>query len=108
MRSDLLLQKLRGRVDPAIEEIPAAELDGTELRMLTGVPVDVATAREFLVVPREQLQVVLDGVLLEPLDQMEIGDAGPPLRTPELGGPREHAQVLVRPVVGTPLDGRLG
>ena len=78
-----------------------------ELRMVELVPVDVALAVELLVVPAEELEVVLGRVLLHPLDEAVVLDARLALGAPELGRPREDAEVVVEPVVPAALDRRL-
>ena len=76
----------------------------TELRVLERVPVDVALPVQLLVVPLEQLQVVLGLVVTNPLDEAVVGDPRLALRAPELRRPRVDAVVVVEPVVTATLD----
>ena len=99
MRCDLRLEELRRHVAPAVHDVPAAELHLPELRVVELVPVDVALAVELLVVPAEELQVVLGRVLLHPLDEAVVLDPRLALGAPELGRPREDAEMVVEPVV---------
>src|SRR5207244_12637756 len=50
------------------------------------------------------LDVVLDGMLANPVREVVVRDPGLALRAPELGRPREHAEVLVQPFVRAALD----
>ena len=104
MGRDLPLEKLRRHVAPAVHDVPAAELDLAELLVLERIPVDVALPVQGVVVPAQELEVVLRRVILEPFDEAEVLDPGLPLRAPELGRPGEDAEVVVEPVVAPALD----
>src|SRR6266540_4915290 len=104
VRSDLPLEELRRHVAPAIHDVPAAELHLAELFVLEGVPVGVALPVQLLVVPAQELQVVFRLVVLEPLDELVVGDPGLALGAPELGRPRKDTVVVVEPVVPAALD----
>jgi hypothetical protein len=66
--------------------------------MLERVPVHVRLAAELAVAPREELQVVLGGMLAIPLDVVVALDPGLACRRPDLDGPEERPQVLVEPI----------
>ena len=70
----------------------------SELRMVERLPRDVTDAAELLVAPAEELQVVLDRMVAEPVDVLVVGDAGLAHRRPDLDDPGEHAEMLVDPV----------
>ena len=72
MRLDLLLEAGQGRVEPEVDDVPAAELDLTELGMIEGVPVDVALAE--LVRELQDGELVLGRVLADPVDEVVIGE----------------------------------
>src|SRR5262249_14905697 len=105
---DLLFKQRMRRIAPSVERIPAAELDFAELRMRERIPRAEALAAEHVVVPLQQLQVVLDRMLAIPLDELVVADTGLALRAPDLNGPREHAAVIVHPVVECAGDDFLG
>src|SRR2546430_1432235 len=94
MRRDLRLESLEGNVEPVVDAVPAAELDPAELRMVELVPVDVRVG-VLLVRPANQLEVVLDRMLANPVCEVVLTDTGLALRAPELRRPREHAEVFV-------------
>src|ERR671911_2039595 len=108
MRSDLALEKLRRDVAPAVHDVPATELDLAELVVLERIPVHVAPPVQLLVAPARELEVVLRRVVAEPLDLLETFDSRLSLRAPELGRPREDAEVVIEPVIGAALDRLLG
>ena len=91
-----LLQARERRVEPEAHEVPAAELDGPELRMLERVPVDVALAD--LVGEFQDRAVVVGRVVADPIDEVVIRETGLSLRAPELRHPRERAEEVVDPV----------
>ena len=99
VRRDLVAEQVRGRVRPSGEIVPAAELDGAELRVLERVPVDV-TPGMVRVAPPEHGQRLVVGRADVPEVRRLLGARGPLHDVPELGGPAEHAAVLVHPVVG--------
>ena len=87
------------RVGPCAHVVPAAQLDRPELRMVERIPGDA------------HLRMVLVGPLSTASSSSSVGPGVPEVRrllgargglddVPELGGPREHAEVVVRPVVG--------
>ena len=91
---------MRGRrVGPDPQVVPAAELDRTELRVFERVPVDVLV-RGVLLDPPEHGEALLVGRADVPEVRRLLLAGGGVDDVPELGGPREHAEVLVRPVVG--------
>ena len=98
VRRDFGLHELRRWVRPGTEGVPPSEFDRTELGVLERIPVDEAGAAEHVVVPREQGEVVLDGMVGEPLDVF-VFDAGGADRAPELGGPPEDAEHVIGPLV---------
>jgi hypothetical protein len=51
-----------GGSSSVVHLVPAADLDGTELRVHERLPVDVRVAGAVLVAPLDELQVVLDRV----------------------------------------------
>ncbi len=95
----LALAQVRRRVAPVVHLVPAADLDGAELRVLKRFPVDVGEPVALLVAPLEQLQVVLDRVLAEPVDPLVALDVGRLVRRPDLDHPEQRAEVLVEPVL---------
>src|SRR5215210_6602366 len=101
---DLPLEELRRHVAPAVHDVPAAELDLAELLVLERIPIDVALAVQGLVVPAQELEVILRVVILEPFDEAEVLDPGLTLRAPELGRPGKDADVVVEPVMASALD----
>src|SRR5438105_392773 len=102
--SHLGLQPIEGHVRPEAHQIPAAELDRPELRVLEGIPLDVRAAWVALLEPAQDRELVLDRVLAQPLDEVVPLQTGLPLRAPELGRPGEDAEVVVEPVVRPALD----
>src|SRR5204862_5451453 len=94
----LALQVLARWIAEDRELVPAAQLDGTELGVLERIPRDVALAAQLAVAPREELHVVLGGVLAVPVDVVIALDARLPRRRPDLHRPEELAEVLVDPV----------
>src|SRR6266550_3822878 len=93
VRRDLGLEELRRDIPPAVHDVPAAELDLAQLRVVELVPVHVALPVELLVVPAQELEVVIRWVLLHPLDVAEVFDARLALRAPELRRPGVDADV---------------
>ena len=63
VRRNLGLEKLRRHVPPAVHDVPAAELDLAQLRVVELVPIDVALPVELLVVPAQELEVVFRRVI---------------------------------------------
>ena len=102
MRSHLRLEARQRRVEPEANEVPAADLDRSELRMLEGVPVDVPLTE--LVRELQHRELVLGRVLPQPVDEVVVGQPGCALRAPELGHPGVYAQVVVDPVDVAALD----
>ena len=105
--SDLILETVERHVEPVVDDVPTAELDLAELRMVDLVPLDVRV-RVVLLRPLDQGEIVLDRVVANPIREVVVGEAGLPLRAPELRRPREGAEVVVHPVVCTALDRLLG
>jgi hypothetical protein len=99
MRCDLGLEEVGRRVPEAECGVPPTELDPTELRVVVGVPLDESLAAELLVAPGEELEVVVEGVVEPPVDELHVLDPRGALRAPELGRPRVDAEVVVGPVV---------
>ena len=71
--------------------------------MVERVPVHVRVGI-VLARPADERDVVLDRVLANPVRQVVVGQAGLPLRAPELGRPGEDTEVVVHPVVRAALD----
>ena len=86
MRRDLVLELVERDVEPVVDDVPTAELDLAELGMVELVPVDVRV-RVVLVRPLDQLEVVFDRVLSDPVGEVVVGQPGLALRAPELGRP---------------------
>ena len=89
------------RVRPGAEEVPAADLDRPELRMLERVPVDEAGAAEHA--RRSSAACCRSSSTGWSSHQLDVlacrsMPAGAH-RAPELGGPAEHAEVVVGPLV---------
>jgi len=82
MRRDLVLQPVEGNVEPVVDDVPAAQLDLAELGVVELVPVDVRV-RILLLRPLDQLEVVLDRVLSDPVREVVVGETGLTLRASE-------------------------
>src|SRR6185312_12021213 len=83
---NLVLQPIERNVEPVVDDVPTAQLDLAELRMVELVPVDIGV-RVVLLRPLDQLEVVFDRVLSDPVREVVVGDPGLALRTPELCRP---------------------
>ena len=115
MRRDLGFQQVRRRVAPHQLRIPTADLNLAQLRMGKRPPRDETAPAQGLILPLQQLQVVLDLVLPKPIHEAVTPairllhiDAGHALRAPQLARPGIHAEVIVQPVVEDALDGLFG
>jgi hypothetical protein len=86
VRRDLVLQPVERDVEPVVDDVPAAELDLAQLGMVELVPVDVRV-RVVLLRPLDQLEVVFDRVLSDPVGEVVVGQPRLALRAPELGRP---------------------
>src|SRR5947207_15531484 len=92
VRCDLLLETVERDVEPVVDDVPTAELDPAELRMVELVPVDVRV-RVVLTEPAQERDVVFDRMLANPVCVVVIGNTRFALRAPELGRPPEHTEV---------------
>src|SRR5437764_15279521 len=92
VRRDLLLETVERDVEPEVDDVPAAELDLAELRMVELVPVDVRV-RVSVSRPLDQREVVLDRMLAHPVGEVVVRAPGLALRAPELRAPRAEAEV---------------
>ena len=99
VRSDLLLEALQRDVVPIAHLVPAADLDPAELRVIEGVPGDEALSAELLVIPSQELQIVLDGMKAsQPGGHLPFErDAGGAERVPEFRDEGEYAPDVVQP-----------
>src|SRR5215510_2505885 len=92
---DLLLEQRVRWIAPRIQRVPSTQLHRPQLWMLEGIPGNEAFARQYLVVPLEQLDIVIERIFAIRLDEFVVDDSGLTLRTPDLHGPREHAPMIV-------------
>src|SRR5262245_1364609 len=86
-RRDFLFEPLRWRVIHGVEAIPAAQLDRTQLGMVEGVPIQIAPATKMFITPSQQLEIVFDRVIAEPIHISIVRNASLTLRTPEFNRP---------------------
>ena len=86
------------RVAEGVNLVPAPDLHRPELRVLKGIPVDIALTPECCVGPGQQLEVIGHRVLAKPVDVLVVGDAGLAHRAPDLDRPFVQAEVVVNPV----------
>src|SRR5438477_12015272 len=83
MRGHLLLQPIEGHVEPVVDDVPPAELDPSELRVVELVPIHVGVGI-VLLRPAKERDVVLDRMLSDPVREVVVRQAGLALRAPEL------------------------
>ena len=101
---DLALEELWRRIAEGVESVPAADLDGTELRMVERLPAEMRQSAELVLAPAKYLQVILDRMIAEPVDVEILLDARLAHRAPDLHDPAEHAEMIVDPVEGAADD----
>ena len=87
------------RIAEGVDAVPAAQLNLAELRVIECIPVNVALALVGLIAPFEQLQVILNRMLAEPVNVLIARDSGFAHRAPDLNHPTVRAQLCVEPIL---------